>query len=193
MIRVGIDVDGVIGGFLQACRTITMSPPTATFEDCCKMVGDEDGLWRMIRVFGEVFHTNFLHPLPFAVAGIEALIRDPAFDVRIVTSLPDPDHAPATWCADRTRWLRRHFDIGRHRICFMEDKGTFHGDVLIDDWTKQLKRFCASSPHHRGLLFMQPHNVGADMNSVPEHQWDVLQDWHDPKWTKEVIEGLVSA
>lgn len=191
MIRIGVDVDGVIGNFLEACRSLTLAKDGATFEDCCALAGSEDGLWKIIRTYGELFHRNYLDPLQHAQVGIEALMRDPDFHVTIVTSLPDPRKAPRTWCADRTEWLHRHFDIGKDHISFMEDKGRFHGDVLIDDWSKQVKRFCASSPHHRGILFVQPHNVNADMNSVAPHAWDVLQDWSDPAWTKSVIEGLV--
>lgn len=95
-------------------------------------------------------------------------------DVFVVTS-PYAD-AP-TWCHERIQWLAAHFGIDRDRVVFARDKSVVRGggDVLIDDFTKNLEAFGGE-----GILIRQPWNADARGMDFAEAR-SLLSKWFAAK------------
>lgn len=90
---------------------------------------------------------------PGAIAGVRALRR--VAEVYIVTSSWDSNE---TWEFDRKGWLRRHFGIRHHEICFTAAKHICAGDFLVDDKTETLEKWQAEHPRGVAVQWETLHN-----------------------------------
>ncbi|HVA28676.1 MAG TPA: hypothetical protein VNF68_10870 [Candidatus Baltobacteraceae bacterium] len=114
MMRVAVDVDGVIADIFAGVRTA-------------------QDLGEAMREPG--FFTR-LQPIAGALEGLLAIAR--AYDVIVVSSAMHVPHA----FAEKFAWLRRHLPwLEPDRIVFCGDKRVVAAEVLIDDGSHHLATF----------------------------------------------------
>ena len=156
-----LDVDGVIANLLKSllCEINKQTGLKLTEKD----VTDWD-------IFECLNHTNYdiksiclncfsqpgfaynLEPYEYAVESIATL--QTMADVYILTM---PFDSP-TWVADRTRWLKEHFNISPDKIIYAHDKCMINGDIFIDDRPYFVESWKKTHPNGLALLWDQPYN-----------------------------------
>lgn len=109
-------------------------------------------------------------PLPGSIDALEALAMA-GHHIRFVTTL----NSQSPWGHQNKRnWLNEHVgDRFKHRLIFVEhheDKGHYHGDVLIDDNTDNLRSFRSFNPDGLALCHSHPWNVPGSADP-----WDGLR------------------
>ena len=160
-LRILVDVDGVLadftGSFLRCYRLYGgevpdgWQPSTWTCIDRLPSVGARKAAWEHPDLF------RVMEPLPGALDALWHLNHD--HDVRLVTHIAAPwgVHVPA-----RMRWLERHcrFLDTTRQVIVTSEKDVVSGDVLVDDYPANLRRWLRANPDGSGALVNQPWNQG---------------------------------
>src|SRR5205085_3896309 len=118
-----------------------------------------------------------LEPLPGSIAAVEAL-KILGHDVNILTA-PASDH-----CAtEKLLWLKKYFPFINHKnVHITHRKELLHGDVLIDDRSKNCLEYQAAHPEALVICFEYPYNQ--DLKNHPSIK--IAGRWDDTTtaWTE---------
>ncbi len=183
--RVLLDADGVIADFLGASIPIMNTLSGKTWE------ADHFVDWDLFETVGREHEKAFYQQLTDSpgwcreiplyegsVEGVKTL--ESISDVYIVTS---PMYSFPTWAAERTAWLKHHFDIHHQRVVHTSAKHLCVGDILIDDRPANLESWLAAHPGGVAMLWSQPYNRNAVVpGTIRVHSWaEVHQLIKEPK------------
>jgi 5'(3')-deoxyribonucleotidase len=97
-----------------------------------------------------------------------------------------------TWVHDRTKWLCRHFGITSRGVTFSHDKSKWHGDIFVDDHTKNLRPWREKwAPDGLAYLWIQDYNETMPWDGNVLRNWDELyalcQNWEHFRELQRVI------
>lgn len=160
-IRIGVDVDGVLGDFDGASLAIMkgMFLPSEVPDIENRTTWNFDALipphhreafWAHLATPG--FHRE-LRPYPGAKAGMQRLKLYGR--VYIVTS---PLDNATTWTHEREQWLAQHFGVHRLRVTHTHAKYAFDCDVLLDDNPAHVNAWAEEGHTGTPILWSQPYN-----------------------------------
>ena len=102
-----------------------------------------------------IFENGFFRNAPVMEGCIEAVKQlNEKYELFIVSAAMEfPNSLP-----EKYEWLAEHFPfLTWHQLVFCGSKTVVHGDIMIDDYFRNLDPFKGQT-----LLFTQPHNVGLD-------------------------------
>lgn len=165
--RVLLDVDGVLGDFLEASLNVInqingFETPKEEVKSpfFVNLIEDKDHahLTKKRQKYWEyVCQPGFcasIKPFPEAQEAVERLLGDARVDLYIVTSFL---RTAPTWVYDRNAWLLEHFDISPRQVVHTKSKHTVSGDVFVDDTLVNVHGW---REHNKGsaILWEQPYN-----------------------------------
>lgn len=182
--RIGIDVDGVLGNFLDhalyelyVVTGIDIEQSELTEHDIEHLVPEDlkPLYWHKVQLPGAI---SRLRTLPGAKRGV-SILREEGHEIFIVTAAPKQ---ALTWQHERIEWLLRHFDVPDDHIHFTKAKYMVNVDMLIDDKWKNILEWKAEFPDRPAILWGHP------FNARHEHELPALTyrlDHSDPtSWEK---------
>lgn len=107
------------------------------------------------------------------------------FGVQILTKAPRKNF-PA-W-AEKVEWCHINLPVDEHgiQVNLVEDKGSFYGRILIDDYPKYINSWLAHRP--RGIVLMPAQEWNKDFQSVKVYRCDVS----DQKSMTDAFEALAT-
>lgn len=158
-LRVGIDVDGVLRGFVE--KIVELSEKELGYKPNFKLsdyeflrstyVGGET-IAHKLWVSGEwTQHVMLLAPvLPNAKKGYDMIVNDPFFDAYIVSA------QPKSTMQMTDEWLEHNGFINHNKNYYVFDKTQSPCQVLIDDKIENIYEFEAKK--RLGILIDQPWN-----------------------------------
>lgn len=157
--RVGIDVDGVLRGFVE--KIVELSEKELGYKPNFKLSDYE--FLRTQKINGETIshklwaseewlqHVMLFAPvLPNAKKGYEFFVNNPLFDVYIVSAQPKSSIQMTD------EWLEHHGFINHSKNYYLFDKTKSPCQVLIDDKIENIYEFEAKK--RLGILIDQPWN-----------------------------------
>lgn len=168
MLHVGFDVDGVLADLDAAAARLMKAKVGCQVENLgdIKRLGLEADFWKLADETR--FHRDYLEPMPGALEAVNK-VRSYGDRVWAVTS---PPRSVRGWDYDRREWLQAHFACLREDVVSSPDKSMWGGDVLVDDYPKNLRKWRAGAG--RGglaLLLSQPWNEDThDDPRLEEHK-----------------------
>lgn len=188
MLNVGFDVDGVLAdldGAAAALMNAKVGTKVASLGDI-KRLGLERDFWRLADEHR--FHRDYLMPFPEARA-VVAKVRSYGDRVWAVTS---PPRTVRGWDYDRREWLEHHLGFLREDVVSSPDKSMWGGDVLVDDYPKNLRHWRANAGRQGlALLLAQPWNRDAhadprlaEHNVVICESFDCVHREIAARWTR---------
>jgi 5'(3')-deoxyribonucleotidase len=175
LMRILMDVDGVLADFLSPCLAIinrlTRSKRTLSELTSWNIFESLKIPQEIIeQVYREMKEPGWCHQLPVqdgAVDGIRRLQR--SAEVYAVTS---PMSGP-TWVHERTLWLERHFpDLAG--VIHTEEKHCVAGDVLVDDKTSTLTRWRECHPGGLAIRWRLSTNLSTPFDGWTTDDWEEL-------------------
>jgi 5'(3')-deoxyribonucleotidase len=188
-----VDVDGVVADLVTPIleRVNKATNSSVKYDDITKFYFLDPKHKILTKEQSEVARASFSEPglveslsvIPGSQEGIQKL-RDLGHDIIWVTS---PWKESKTWCWERTRWLKEHFDTHSDDIIFASRKEKIPGKVFIDDRVKNVEAW-QSKMGGAALLYDQPWNQ--DCNKVKRFTWQNIDGliWHldtlDRKWRR---------
>lgn len=179
-----LDCDGVLADFAGALLSWAgpaFSRSQLTETDLIQSLGLEHRQEEFDAVASEPGFCESLPILEGAQDFVESL-RSFTSEIIVVTS---PYSAAKLWTFERLRWLEKHFAITKHDVIFAKRKELIRGDILIDDFPKNVKPFAERGGH--ALLIDQPWNASfqtqaSDFGRIErcgslEHALESVRSW----------------
>jgi 5'(3')-deoxyribonucleotidase len=112
-----------------------------------------------------LFRKGFFRNAPVMEDSIESVkILNEHYDLFIVSAAMEFPHS----LPEKLEWLKEHYPfLTWHQFVFCGSKTVVRGDIMIDDYFKNLDHFIG-----RTILFTQPHNYGYnDKHHERVHTW----------------------
>lgn len=188
-----VDVDGVVADLVTLVleRVNKATNSSVKYDDITKFYFLDPKHKILTKEQSEVARAAFSEPglveslsvIPGSQEGIQKL-REHGHDIIWVTS---PWKDSKTWCWERTRWLKEHFDAKSDDIIYASRKEKIPGKVFIDDRAKNVETW-QSKMGGAALLYDQPWNQ--DCNKVKRFTWQSIDGliWHldtlDRRWRR---------
>lgn len=183
MTRLFLDLDGVMADFDRSfAETWPEEPLYEVNED--KPAIAKKRMWELIFSVPDFFAT-----LPVVPGALEFFQEIRYLKPIILTSCPKSAYANVA--QQKHYWVRKHLgdEVLVLPVCESENKPLFlqhHGDVLIDDWGKNIEAWNAAGGI--GLKFVGDFdNILEDLRCI---NWDASLDASDSSWFIDGIQKL---
>jgi 5'(3')-deoxyribonucleotidase len=190
MVRVLLDVDGVIADFTGAYLTAVEKALGRTYTPADVRdwdIGDALGLSTEDRdlvheVLDQPGVGQGLKPLPGAVAGVKEVMK--LAEVYFVTS---PLASSPTWIYDRAIWIEKHFGKEyRDNIISAKKKAPIFGNLFVDDKPQNVDEWSKAWPMCNALLWDIPANRSAKGTYLR------VGDWQTVKRMVQLVSGMAA-
>jgi len=139
---IGLDVDGCVADFVGACLTVYKQLYITcpySYNDVTGKLQDlfgEDKFFEVMEFMEENQAVKHFEIYKDAKWGVDELRKN--HKVVFVTS---PYWEYKDWVIERREWLFHNFNCSDKDIVLTHDKNLFAGDILIDDYSKNVKNW----------------------------------------------------
>ncbi len=177
---IGVDVDGVLGDFVNPVLNAVNELYGSSYkEDDITVFNMEEiiGKNEMIAAMDFLEKRNFVLDMPIYEGAVDNInkIRK-MFWVNRVVFVTSPFYSYKTWVYERFEWLKKNFNASKDDVIFTSDKTLFSGDILVDDYHKNLKKWLDAKKV--AIKFERPWNKNYKCSKTAK-SWDEVKEYCD--------------
>lgn len=188
--RILLDCDGILADFhkmylpiVNQFTGISLKEEDITSFDVLKHIGKE----KYDQIIRNYIQSNQCCLKIPVIEGAKEAVKElqKLGEVVIVTS----PMSTATWCFERTQWLRDHFDISKSKIVFAKNKHYVTGNIFVDDCTDNCEKWRKHNDGYPPFLWDRPWNRKDRKDN--KGYYEVVDNWeYVIERTKEIKQVL---
>ena len=179
-LTIGVDVDGVLGDFVNPVLN-TVNEIYGTYykeADIIKfnmeeIIGKEE-MQNAMKVLEEKSFVLSMSIYEGAIDNINVIRK--MFWVNRIVFVTSPYYSYKSWVYERFEWLKNNFNASKDDVIFTSDKTLFNGDILIDDYHKNLQKWIDLK--RTGIKLERPWNKDYKCNKTAK-SWDEVKEYCD--------------